>query len=244
MNETAYIYLKLENMGEEEQEELISKMDDMLLPLGLKYSGFQNMYIPQDSKKRDDIVFDAVHKLKTCDWLKGIYDFTATGNKCFNKGLDVIDCSHMTLPKKSKMAYYEEYYLMTHEFPHDILVDENDCLADGYVSFLLAKKYNIKHNMYKGFSIYQVESDVPYKKVVIGRHVAFEKDNITIKSEKYYKWIYDIKSPVVPGDILLVKTKKGKDFMVVDKISYDAGRKYLNQYKKVLKHTGKKMKTL
>ena len=241
MNETVYIYLKLENVQADEQEELINKMDDMLLPIGLKYSGFHNMYIPQDYKNRDDIIFDAVHMLENCDWLKGIYDYVLTGNKCFNKGLDAIDCSRMAQPEESKMAYYEEYYLKTNKLPHSILVDENDCLADGYISYLLAQKYKLRQNIIDGLEIYQVESDVPYKKIVAGRHVAIDKDDIVIKGEKYYKWISDIKAPVVQGDVLLVNTKKGNDFMVVDKIFYEAGSKNLNSYKKVLKHTGKRM---
>lgn len=241
MNETVYIFLKLENVKEEDQEELIKKMDDMLLSVGIKYSGFQNMYIPQDRKRRDDIVFDAIHMLETCDWLKGIYDYVLTGNQCFNKGLDAIDCSRMAWPKESKMAYYEKYYLKTNKLPHSILVDENDCLADGYVSYLLAQKYKLRQNIVDGLEIYRVERDVLYKKIVAGRHVTFDKDDITIKSENHYKWIYDIKTPVVPGDVLLVNTKKGKDFMVVEKIFYEAGNKNLNAYKKVIKHTGKRL---
>ena len=241
MNETVYIYLKLENVKAEEHEELINKMDNMLLSVGLKYSGFQNMYIPQDHKRRDDMVFDAIHMLETCDWLKGIYDYVLVGNQCFNKGLDAIDCSRMAWPKEYKMAYYEEYYLKTNKLPHGILVDENDCLADGYVSYLLAQKYKLRQNIVDGLEIYRVESDVPYKKIVAGRHVTLDKPDITIKSEKCYKWICDIKEPVVQGDVLLVKTKKGKDFMMVDKIFYEAGNKNLSSYKKVLKHTGKRL---
>ncbi len=183
MNETVYIYLKLENVKAAEQEKLLNKMDDMLLSVGLKYSGFHNMYIPQDQKRRDDIVFDAIHKLETCDWLKGIYDYVLTGNKCFNKGLDAIDCTQMAWPKASKMAYYEEYYLKTNKLPHGILVDENDCLADGYVSYLLAQKYKLRQNIVDGLEIYRVESDVPYKKIVAGRHGVGEQDDITVKSE-------------------------------------------------------------
>ena len=99
--------------------------------------------------------------------------------------MNAIDCSQMIPPKESKMAYYEEYYLKTNELPHGILVDENDCLTDGYVSYLIAQKYNLKQNMFRGLEIYRVESEVPHKKIVAGRHVAFKNGDITIKSEKY-----------------------------------------------------------
>ena len=241
MNEVVYIYLKLGNVKKEEQDELINRMDEMLLPIGLQCSGFRNMYTPQDYKRRDDIAFDAIHMLETCDWLKGIYDYAMTGSRCFSKDLNAIDCSRMTPPKESKIAYYEEYYSETNELPHGILVDENDCLTDGYVSYLIAQKYNLKQNMFKGLEIYRVESEVPHKKIVEGRHVVFGKDDIIIKSEKRYRWICDITAPVVPGDVLLVRTGKGKAFMVVDKIVYEAGNKNLSVFKNVIKHTGKKM---
>lgn len=241
MNEVVYIYLKLGNVKEEELDELINRMDEMLLPIGLKYSGIHNMYIPQDYKRRDDIVFDAIHMLETCDWLKGIYDYAMTGSRCFNKDLNAIDCSGMIPPKGSKIAYYEEYYLKTNELPHGILVDENDCLTDGYISYLIAQKYNLRQNTFKGPEVYRVESEVPHEKIVEGRHVAFGKDDIIIKSEKRYRWICDIKAPVVPGDVLLVRTGKGKAFMMVDKIVYEAGNKNLSVFKNVIKHTGKKV---
>lgn len=241
MNEIFYVYLKLKNRKAEEQLRLVNKMNEMLLSVGLKYSGLDNIYIPQDYKRRDDIVFEAIHMLENCEWLEGVYDQAMAGSRYYGKGLSDIDCSLMAWPKASKLAYYEDYYLKTGELPHSILVDENDRLADGYISYLLAQKYNLRKNMGKGLEIYRVESDVPYKKIVMGRHVAFDNDSIIIKNEKYYRWIYDIKEPVVPGDILLVRAGKGKDFMVVDRIDHEAGNKNLSVYKKVIKHTGKKM---
>lgn len=241
MNESVYIYLKLEDMDVEKRINLINKVDKLLLPTGLKYSGFRNMYLPQDNKRRDDIMFNAIHTLKTCDWLEGIYDHVIIGNRCYDGNLDEIDCSQVTMPKKSKMAYYEAYYLKTNCLPHGILIDENNHLEDGYCSYLLAQKYHLKQNVLDGVDIYQVESSVPYKKLVIGRHVVLKESGISVKSEKRYVWICDIKAPVVPGDVLLVRTGKGKDFMIVDKVAYEAGTKNLEKYKKVIKHTGRRI---
>ncbi len=242
MNEVAYIYLKLEQIDNAaDREDLIRDMDKLLLSAGLKYSGFRNMYLPQDEKRRDDIMFDADHALKDCSWLKGIYDRMVVGNRCFDGEEDTIDCSGMTPPRKANMACYEEYYLKNKVLPHGVLVDEDNRLVDGYCSFLLARKYGLKWGTLEKNDIYQVESSVPHKKIVVGRHAAPEGDFVAVKGKKYYRWICDIKEPVVPGDVLLVKTGKGKGLMVVEKITYEAGMKNLSRLKKVLKHTGKKL---
>lgn len=242
MNEVAYIYLKLEHIDSAaDREDLIRDMDKLLLSVGLKYSGFRNMYLPENEKRRDDIIFDANHALKNCSWLKGIYDRMVIGNRCFDGKVDEIDCSGMIPPGKAKMACYEEYYLKNNVLPHNILVDENNRLVDGYCSYLLAKKYGLKWGALEKNDIYQAESSVPHKKVVIGRHAVLKGNDVAVKGKKYYRWICDIKEPVVLGDVLLVKTGKGKDIMVVEKITYEAGMKNLGRLKKVLKHTGKKL---
>lgn len=242
MNEVAYIYLKLEQIEHAaDREDMIRDMDKLLLSVGLKYSGFRNMYLPQDEKRRDDIIFDAVHVLECCDWLKGIYDHMVIGNRCYDGKEDAIDCSGMAPPGKAKMAYYEEYYLKNNILPHNVLVDEDNRLVDGYCSFLLARKYGLKWGALEKNDIYQVESSVPHKKVVVGRHVTLNGNDVVLKGKKYYRWICDIKEPVVPGDVLLVNTGKGKDIMAVEKITYEAGRKNLSGLKKVLKRTGKKL---
>ena len=43
-----------------------------------------------------------------------------------------------------KLWYYEKYYQKKHQLPHAIVVDENKQLRDGYISYLLAKKYNVR----------------------------------------------------------------------------------------------------
>ena len=56
------------------------------------------------------------------------------------------------------------------------------------------------------------------------------------KGKKRYVWIYALKEPVIPGDILLVKTKRGTDFICVESINYAAGKEFCSRYKKVEKH--------
>ena len=43
-----------------------------------------------------------------------------------------------------KLWYYEKYYQKKHQLPQAIEVDENKQLRDGYISYLLAKKYNVR----------------------------------------------------------------------------------------------------
>ena len=50
MNETLEIYLNLDMDNEQENEELIRKIDDLLLSAGMNYSGIANMYLPVERK--------------------------------------------------------------------------------------------------------------------------------------------------------------------------------------------------
>lgn len=45
-----------------------------------------------------------------------------------------------------------------------------------------------------------------------------------------------VKGPVIPGEILLVKTKRGMDFICVESINYVVGDEFYLKYKKVEKH--------
>ena len=50
-------------------------------------------------------------------------------------------------------------------------------------------------------------------------------------------WLYTIDAPVIPGDVLEVNTELGRDYMVVDKISYVAGKDDCGRFKKVCANT-------
>lgn len=123
----------------------------------------------------------------------------------------------------------EQYYQKIKKLPHAIVVDEDRQLRDGYISYLLAKKYNVHAD------ICVMVSGQPLRKIVRGMHVKFSDGKWRKKSGKRYIWTYTLKSPVVPGDILMVNTKTGKDFICADKIEYATG-KFCSKYKKVRKH--------
>lgn len=235
MNETLSVFLNLNQSCVENDDALIKKIDKLLLTVGMKYSGIDNMYIPVERNKRDEAVFRAEKLLRSTEWLKGIFAYSLVGTLTNACQLDEIQNTHMSNPSPHKFWYYEQYYLDTKKLPHAIVVDENNCLRDGYISYLLAEKYRIEPDVYESVS------NQPLKKVVTGRHVKFENGEWITKSNKKYTWIYTLKNPVVKGDILIVNTKIGVDFICVDKVDYIAGTEFCKEYKKVTKHTNMRM---
>ena len=79
------------------------------------------------------------------------------------------------------------------------------------------------------------------RKIVKGRHVVFSDGKWKKKSNKRYIWIYTLKKPVVPGDILLVNTKKSRAYICVDRIEYAAGQGFCSRYNTVKKHMNMRM---
>lgn len=84
-------------------------------------------------------------------------------------------------------------------------------------------------------------SGQPLRKIVKGRHVVLSNGKWKKKSNKRYIWIYTLKNPVVPGDILLVNTKKGRAYICVDRIEYAAGQGFCSRYNTVKKHMNMRM---
>ncbi len=202
----------------------------MLLTVGMKYSGIMNLYTSIDEQKRDQTVFRAENLLRNTDWLKDILSHISIGtitNACL---LDELQTDLMSNPSPEKLWYYERYYQETKQLPHAIAVDENKQLRDGYISYLLAKKYDARAE------ICEMVSGQPLRKIVKGRHVVFSDGKWRQKSNKRYIWIYTLKEPVVPGDILLVNTKKGRAYICVDRIEYVAGQGFCSRYNTVKQH--------
>ena len=235
MNESLAVYLNLDVENVVENEELIKKIDELLLTVGLKYSGVMNMYVPVDGQKRDQVIFKAEKLLRNTEWLKDILDFTLVGTVTRACSMEEIKTDMMLNPSPEKLWYYEQYYQRTRQLPHAIVVDENRQLRDGYISYLLAKKYDVQADVCK------MVSGQPLRKIVKGMHVVFSNGKWRQKSNKRYIWIYTLKKPVVPGDILLVNTKRGKACICVDRIEYVAGQGFCSKYNTVKKHMNMRM---
>ena len=234
MNETLEVYLNLDLENEDTNEELIRRIDELLLSAGMKYSGISNMYLPVDWKNRDTAMFRAERLLKNADWLQDTLSHIAVGTLTNACSIAEIRTDMMSNPSQEKIWYYEQYYQKTKKLPHAIVVDEDRRLRDGYISYLLAKKYHVYAD------ICEMVSGQPLRKIIIGSHVKFSDGKWRKKSRKRYIWSYMLKAPVIPGDILMVNTKTGKAFICVNKIEYAAG-KFCSKYKKVRKHLNIRM---
>lgn len=214
------------------------KISDMLRPCGMKYVGGYSVYAPQDKGNRDNIMHDAMQILNKNKWVADMSTAILVRDCLSTISLSRIDCSGMTEPRPEKYKYYEDYYKRTGELSHDILIDENNCIMDGYITWLLANKYQNDMGMQWKFNIHKADSTIPHAKIVVGRHVNVSESDITIRGPQYFKWVYNKKEPVVPGDILKVDTRKGDVYMVVEAIRYIAGSKNCAEYRHVIEHTG------
>ena len=232
MNEGMTIYLNFEEKEAHRLEPIIQRIDDFLENFGIKYSGFANYYVPACREERDYAVYAATRALRGVTWLKGLLAHVLVSHNILVCPIEKIDVSRMSEPTPEKMKYYEDYYLENKELAHAIVVNENGEIRDGYISYLLAKKYNIRAEVLEALQ------RQPLKKVVIGRHVKFSEGKWKVKSDKCYCWSYNLDKPVVPGDILQVITRKGIAYMQVDKIGYVTGKEFCNECFNVKKHMG------
>lgn len=81
--------------------------------------------------------------------------------------IEKIQTDMMLDSSPEKLWYYEKYYQKKHQLPHAIVVDENKQLRDGYISYLLAKKYNVRAD------VCEMISGQPMRKIMffpISRH--------------------------------------------------------------------------
>jgi hypothetical protein len=230
MNEGLALYLNIDPVREEENETLIQKIDDLLLQAGVKYSGFQNLYVPIHAAERDKAIYQATRLLHHTEWLSGILSHILISNELISCPLDQLLADKMSTPSQGKLDYYEQYYLTSHKLAHPIVVDENKQIRDGYVSYLLALKYNLRPEVFEAFS------EQPLKKIVTGRHVRYVNGEWNYKTDRHYRWSCNLKKPVVPGDILQVHTQKGLAYMCVEKIDYVTGEEFCKEYNSVKRH--------
>lgn len=230
MNEGLTVFLNIDKEKLDENNALIRRIDELLLSSGMKYAGFANMYKPIDPKDRDRAVFDACRALDNADWLKDKLVSTPIMNRTSVCSMEQILLDHMAEPSAEKLEYYENYYRQFHALTHGIVVDESRQLRDGYTSYLIASKYGIHADIYEAFA------HQPLKKIVRGRHVSRNGDTWKVKCDKIYAWNYTLKAPVVPGDILKVKTAKGEAYACVCQIDYAAGKGFCEEHRGVIKH--------
>lgn len=232
MNDMICVFLDYDIDNLEERfgiEKEIQYLDELVEKYGWRYSGLANTYIPIVRETREETVGKVVEAIASDERLKRyspkIMNSTLT-NAC---ALGEIDLQHMVKPGDIKYSRYERYYLENNELPHGIIVDENKQIRDGYISYLLAKKYGCE------VDVIEVPKKSAISKLVIGHHVKYDREQNTYvtKTSRRYAWIYKLKEAVVVGDILLVKTSKGHAYMQVEKITNIAGKNMISKHKKV-----------
>lgn len=232
MHDMILIYLDFNRNDMEERlraEEDIRYIDRLVEKQGWKYSGVANCYVPIERATREETA-DNVYEVITSDERLKKYSPRVISNTAIGFcSLGEIDLHRMEKPKDTKYNRYEKYYLENKELAHDIIVDEDKRIRDGYISYLLAEKYGCK------VDIIEVPNESPIAKMVIGQHVEYdaEQKSYAMKTDKRYAWIYTLPEAVVPGDILLVRTRKGDACMQVERIVNIAGKKETHKYKKV-----------
>lgn len=230
MNEGLAIFLNLNPGESDENEALIRRIDELLLNFGVEYTGVSNMYRAVEKEDRDHAIFVARNVLRETVWLKDKLAGTSIMNLTNVCSVDQIRLENMAEPSARKLEYYEKYYQESHTLAHGIVIDENGQLRDGYTSYILSKKYGICPDVYEAFA------KQPLKKIVVGQHVSKDGDTWKVKGDRLYRWKYTLKSPVVPGDILKVRTKKGRAFIYVRSIEYAAGNEFCKEHRNVIKH--------
>lgn len=152
--------------------------------------------------------------------------------------LDKINVSGMIAPKPEKLSYYEKYFLRTGHFANPVIVDEGWNIRAGYVTYLLAKKYGVRPQ------IFEVRASRPLTKVVRGRYVKYIAWEWKPLGTKQNSWIYTLRESVVPGDILRVESPRGTACMQVEEIGFTDGMEGGDGMRKALKHIKKSKNVL
>lgn len=160
--------------------------------------------------------------------------------------LDKINVSGMTAPKPERLKYYEDYYLAEGRFANAVIVDEHWNIRSGYMTYLLAKKYGVRP------PIYEVRASKPLRKVVRGRYVRYpewEQSSVSGRTETRSSggskvWLYTLKEPVVPGDILRVETWRGASNIQVEAVEYIGEDESCANMCRTLKHVRKRKSVL
>lgn len=232
MHDMILIYLDFDGDDVEERlraETDIRYMDKLIEKQGWKYSGIANYYVPIERVTREETVDNVYEVITSDERLKKYSPRIINSTEIRVCSLGEIALHSMVNPKDAKYNRYEKYYLENKELAHDIIVDEDKRIRDGYISYLLAEKYECEVN------VIEVPGESPIAKIVIGQHVEYdaEQKSYVIKTNRRYAWIYTLSEAVVPGDILLVRTRKGDSYMQVEKITNIAGKKETHKYKKV-----------
>lgn len=234
MNDLLYLYLDFDpddNYTVTEIEKLLPKIDDLLKSYGWEYMGFRNMYRPIADHDGDDTCHDAKNAVINAEWLKKYNPHFAVGTQTRVCDLNEIIIDRVGNISEEKFNRYEKYYKAKGSYVHGIVVDENNVLRDGYITYLLAKDNE------RIPDIMLARKNQMLKKAVIGRYVTHTANGFEKTNEDKDVWYYDIEPAVIPGDILKVQTNQGERMICVERIIYLVGSHDCSIYRDVLAQT-------
>ena len=145
--------------------------------------------------------------------------------------MDLLIPENMTEPHRMKIERYRAYYRRKWDFAHEIIIDENNHIRNGYCSYLIAKEFGLQT-----VSVLRIDSSIPFEKVVSAYHVRRKNGVYAQASGKAYTWRANVRKPVIPGDILLVKTGERTCLVRVGRVGYAVGEEDCARYDEALKH--------
>ena len=222
MNDVMYLYFDYDPKDQEAQntiEKLLRDVDALLKEKGWEYTGFQNMYRPVKGTDPDDTFDAAMKAIEDADWLKEYKPFFKVGMLTNACSLEEIIIRGEEPLDEEKLRRYREYYEKTKKYAHGIVVDENNVLMDGYMTYLIAKEEKGRPE------IMQVRHGQRFRKVVGGKYVGDD--------EQRHGWYYDCGPAVVPGDVIPVPEDDGVKQMLVERVFYVAGKHDCEKYRAI-----------
>lgn len=124
-----------------------------------------------------------------------------------------------TAPGSRKMEHAEQRYFETGSLPVNIVINDDNVLIDGYITYLLAVKHGIvQMDVYRG-----------YIEVIEAAHYPL--------SAKVYSWIVPpyLIGKVQEGDRCIVRTAKGVKRVTVKSVMHCQYKKQDHRLKSVIK---------
>ena len=233
------VYLNFEPTDSSVLEDVGKKLlmlDELIKEYGWEYSGIRNMYSPIKGTDCDETIYEVERAIKEADFLKQYEPYIFVGTLMNSCNIDDIIVKEDGILSEEKLSRYKEYYKRTRDYAHGIVVDDENLLLDGYITYLLAKDDG---RITPG--IMQVRHGQVFKKVVSGKYAEEINGEFFVTKESSGVWYYELEEAVVPGDMLVVRNDDEEKYICVRNIRYVAGPHDCSIYKPVYKHTGKNM---
>lgn len=197
------------------------RVEALSLVFGMTHNGFRHMCLPMDIEDRGHVCFLADREVHLEGTMQEELQYMPLEDIIVPDGMEGIRKGRMREPAPEKYAYYENYYLNTKKLCHPIIVDSRMHIVSGYVSYLLVQKYGAEAK------VCRISQELPVQKIVKCALTERENGNFRVIAERGNRWIYGLEAPVMPGEILLVRTEQEEQYLCVEDIEYVTGKELL-----------------